>query len=170
MTRARFVLGSPALRARFDEVRRAVIQAPREHAALRAQILAMRERMRQAHPIASGCFDLKHSPGGMIDIEFATQYLVLAHSGQHPELVRNAGNIALLQIAQEQGLLPAPMGQAAADAYRTMRRSQHIARLNEEHGQLPLPQAQAMQQAGLALWQHLFGADEQAQAQATRLH
>ncbi|RRD67976.1 bifunctional [glutamate--ammonia ligase]-adenylyl-L-tyrosine phosphorylase/[glutamate--ammonia-ligase] adenylyltransferase [Comamonadaceae bacterium OH2310_COT-174] len=170
MTRARFVLGSPALRARFDEVRRAVIQAPREHAALRAQILAMREKMRQAHPIASDCFDLKHSPGGMIDIEFATQYLVLAHSGQHPELVRNAGNIALLQIAQEQGLLPAPMGQAAADAYRTMRRSQHIARLNEEHGHMPLPQAQAMQQAGLALWQHLFGADEQAQAQATRLH
>ena len=49
-------------------------------------------------------FDLKHDPGGMVDIEFAVQYLVLAHAHAHPELTRNAGNIALLQIAADVGL------------------------------------------------------------------
>ncbi|RMX05647.1 bifunctional [glutamate--ammonia ligase]-adenylyl-L-tyrosine phosphorylase/[glutamate--ammonia-ligase] adenylyltransferase [Corticibacter populi] len=159
MTRARFVLGSDHLRERFDEVRSAVIQAPRDRAALRQEIRAMRERMRAAHPGHAGQFDVKHSPGGMIDIEFATQYLVLAHSAEHPELVRNAGNIALLQIAEQQGLLPAPVGHSAADAYRALRRIQHIARLNEQPARIPLQEAEPHQLAGLALWQAVFGSD-----------
>ncbi|THU03774.1 bifunctional [glutamate--ammonia ligase]-adenylyl-L-tyrosine phosphorylase/[glutamate--ammonia-ligase] adenylyltransferase [Lampropedia puyangensis] len=152
MTRARFVLGSDHLRQEFDKVRQAVIQAPRDHEALRQEILSMRERMRQAHAVPAGRFDLKHSPGGMIDIEFATQYLVLAFSGQHPALVRNAGNIALLHLAQELHLLPAGIGDAAADAYREMRRLQHVVRLNEGNGQIPLEDAAALKEAGVALW------------------
>jgi glutamine synthetase adenylyltransferase len=53
----------------------------------------------------------------MVDAEFAVQYLVLAHSASHPELVGNVGNIALLQRAEQVGLLPAGVGHAAADAY-----------------------------------------------------
>ncbi|GAO25546.1 adenylyltransferase [Alicycliphilus sp. B1] len=75
MTRARFVLGSEHLRARFDAVREAVITAPRDRAALRTEIIAMRERMRAAHPVPAGLFDVKHSEGGMVDAEFAVQYL-----------------------------------------------------------------------------------------------
>lgn len=155
MTRARFVMGSEHLRAEFDKVREAVIQAPRDKAALRQEIWTMRARMRQAHAVAPDRFDLKHSPGGMIDIEFATQFLVLAYSGAHPELLRNAGNIALLRIAQKLQLLPDGVGIAAADAYREMRRLQHIARLNEDNGQIALAQAGAMKEAGLALWEAL---------------
>lgn len=152
MTRARFVMGTEHLREQFDKVREAVIQAPRDKAALRDEIVSMREKMRHANPVSAHFFDLKHSPGGMIDIEFATQFLVLAYSGTHPELLRNAGNIALLGIAQALQLVPEGVGTAAADAYREMRRLQHIARLNENNGQIPLEQATELKEAGLQLW------------------
>lgn len=142
MTRARCVLGSPALRERFDEVRRAVITTPRDTDALRQEIAAMRAKVRSAHPprrsqgarsvLEGEQFDVKHASGGMVDAEFAVQYLVLAESGRHPELVDNVGNIALLQRAEQAGLLPPGVGQHAADAYRELRRVQHKARLNEE--------------------------------------
>ena len=137
MTRARFVLGAPHLVARFEAVREAVICAARDQAALRQEIKAMRERVRGAHPDRPGLFDVKHSIGGMVDAEFAVQYLVLAHAHAHPQLRDNAGNIALLHRAEAVGLLPAGIGQAAADAYRSLRRAQHQARLNEAPTQAP---------------------------------
>ncbi|WP_404300882.1 bifunctional [glutamate--ammonia ligase]-adenylyl-L-tyrosine phosphorylase/[glutamate--ammonia-ligase] adenylyltransferase [Alicycliphilus denitrificans] len=157
MTRARFVLGSEQLRARFDAVRQAVISAPRDAAALRSEITAMRQRMRAANPVPAGQFEVKHSPGGMLDVEFAVQYLVLAHSGAHPELRDNKGNIALLQRAEAAGLLPAGVGHAAADAYRTLRQVQHRARLNEEPTRVPPETLAAEQGAVLALWRAVFG-------------
>lgn len=156
ITRARFVLGEPSLAERFAQVRQAVIQAPRDRAALRTEIIAMRERMRQAHPEPGDLFDLKHSRGGMIDIEFATQYLVLAHAIDHAELAANTGNIALLRLAEALKLLPAGIGTQAADAYREMRRRQHTARLNEQPARLEPEEAAPLRQAGLALWQAVF--------------
>ena len=157
MTRARFVLGLEALRPRFEAVREAVITAPRDVAALQREIVAMRDKVRAAHPVKAGRFDLKHSPGGMVDAEFAVQFLVLAQAAQHPELVPNVGNIALLQRAEAAGLLPAGVGQAAASAYRELRRWQHHARLNEEPTQVPLERLAAERDAILALWRHVFG-------------
>jgi len=157
MTRARFVLGSEELRQRFDQVREAVITAPRDTEALRTEIVTMRERVRGAHPVKPGYFDVKHSAGGMVDAEFAVQYLVLSQSAQHPELRDNVGNIALLQRAEAAGLLPASVGQAAADAYRELRRIQHRARLNEAPTQVELPELQAERDAVLALWGAVFG-------------
>ncbi len=145
-----------ALTARFDAVRHAVITAPRDHAALRSEIIAMRDKMRAAHPVRGGLFDLKHSPGGMVDAEFATQYLVLAHTARHPQLAPNLGNIALLQRAEAAGLLPAGVGQAAADAYRALRRRQHLARLDEQPTQLPPETLDGEPEAILALWQAVF--------------
>ena len=156
MTRARFVLGEEALRQSFDAVRQAVISAPRDVQALRGEIIAMREKVRSAHPVKAGMFDVKHSPGAMVDAEFAVQFLVLSQSLAHPELVPNLGNIALLQRAEGAGLLPAGVGQAAAHAYRELRRVQHKARLNEEPTQVALPALQAERDAVLALWAAVF--------------
>ncbi|MBM3386069.1 MAG: bifunctional [glutamate--ammonia ligase]-adenylyl-L-tyrosine phosphorylase/[glutamate--ammonia-ligase] adenylyltransferase [Betaproteobacteria bacterium] len=152
MTRARFVMGIERLQARFDAVRCAVIGAPRDPASLKTEIVLMREKVRQAHPVPEGSFDLKHSAGGMVDVEFVVQYLVLTHSARHPSLADNVGNIALLQRAETLRLLPAGQGQAAADAYREMRRLQHRLRLDEQPTQLPMAQLQGAQQAVLALW------------------
>ena len=106
-------------------------------------------------------FWAKYRAGGMTDAEFALQYLILAHSGQHPELLANAGNIALLQRAEEAGLLPAGVGRNAANAYRELRRLQHRARLDEQSTALD-EAAQAaqgtapLQAAVRALWQAVF--------------
>ncbi len=152
MTRARFVMGLPSLAPRFDAVRHAVIRSPRDAASLKTEIVSMRERVRLGHPVKADHFDVKHSPGGMVDVEFAMQYLVLLHAAAHPELTDNVGNIALLQRAEKAGLLPAGVGQAAANAYREMRRLQHRARLNEEPTQVDPAALNAERDAVLAVW------------------
>ena len=156
MTRARFVMGDPNMRKRFDEVRWAVISAPRDAVSLKNEIVGMRQKVLAAHPVKAGLFDVKHSPGGMVDAEFAVQYVVLMHANSHPELLDNVGNIALLQRAEAVGLLPNGVGQNAASAYRTLRRVQHKARLNEEPTQVIQASLDAEKEAILALWQAVF--------------
>ncbi|MES2414280.1 MAG: bifunctional [glutamate--ammonia ligase]-adenylyl-L-tyrosine phosphorylase/[glutamate--ammonia-ligase] adenylyltransferase [Pseudomonadota bacterium] len=156
MTRARFVLGSDALRERFEQVREGVITARRDAALLRSEIVTMRDKVRGAHPVKGHMFDVKHSVGGMVDAEFAVQFLVLSQSADHPELVPNVGNIALLQRAETAGLLPADTGQRAADAYRELRRVQHRARLNEEPTQVTPDSVHNEQPAIQQLWQAVF--------------
>jgi [glutamine synthetase] adenylyltransferase / [glutamine synthetase]-adenylyl-L-tyrosine phosphorylase len=158
ITRARFVVGAAELAPSFDAVREAVITAPRAAPALAQEIRAMREKMRAAHPVAAGLFDLKHSAGGMIDVEFIVQYLVLAQSATQPLLRGNLGNITLLRHAEQAGLLPAGMGEAAATAYRTMRQWQHRARLDEASTQVDPAPLQAHITAVQALWAHTLGA------------
>jgi glutamate-ammonia-ligase adenylyltransferase len=157
MTRARCVLGSPDLRLRFDAVREAVISTEREEKGLREEIGSMRAKVSSAHPVKTAQFDVKHSPGGMVDIEFVVQFLVLSQGNRHPELRANVGNIALLQRAQQCGLLPGDVGDTAAQAYRVLRQIQHRARLNEEPTQVDVAQAASEQAAGLALWAAVFG-------------
>ncbi len=150
---------SPApISARFEAVRQAVISASRDQAALAQEIITMREKVRAAHPVRGERFDVKHSQGGMVDVEFVVQFLVLAHSGRHAELCDNVGNIALLKRAEDAGLLPAGVGQEAADAYRELRAIQHRARLNEEPTHMDGAAAQALAAAVKALWQHALGA------------
>ncbi|GKT22950.1 bifunctional [glutamate--ammonia ligase]-adenylyl-L-tyrosine phosphorylase/[glutamate--ammonia-ligase] adenylyltransferase [Acidovorax sp. SUPP3334] len=180
MTRARFLLGTEDLappgalppvpegdaqsltgsgrhlRARFDAVREAVITAPRDPAALREEIVTMRNRVRAAHPVPAGQFDVKHSVGGMVDVEFAIQYLVLSQSATHPSLRENRGNITLLQRAEAAGFLPDGVGAAAATAYRTLRQVQHRARLNEQPTRVDPATLQAERDAVLALWRAVF--------------
>lgn len=156
MTRARFVAGYEPLRTKFDAVRQNVISAPRELTALKLEITAMREKVSAAHAVKPGYFDVKHSPGGMLDAEFAVQYLVLAHSAKHPELQANIGNIALMHTAEAVGLLPKGVGHDAAEAYRQLRHVQHLARLDETSTQLPESALLVEQQAMKTLWRHAF--------------
>ena len=119
----------------------------------------MRERLREAHACPADQFDIKHSRGGMIDVEFAVQYLVLTHSHAHPALLDNVGNIALLQRAEDAGLLPPGVGHAAGQAYRELRRIQHRARLDDASTKLrneALATASPHREAVLALWKAVF--------------
>ncbi|MEK8085777.1 bifunctional [glutamate--ammonia ligase]-adenylyl-L-tyrosine phosphorylase/[glutamate--ammonia-ligase] adenylyltransferase [Aquabacterium sp. A3] len=159
LTRARWCAGEPALAARFESTRRAVLSTPRDAAALRDEVVTMRERLREAHPCPADQFDVKHCSGGMIDIEFTVQYLVLAHSHAHPELMDNVGNIALLLRAEQAGLLPSGVGAAAGQAYRELRRIQHRARLNEAPTRLSGDKLTPLiphRQAVLQLWHTVF--------------
>ena len=131
LTRARFCAGDTAIGERFEAIRERVLRKDRaaQEPELKAEVLKMRKKMRDAYPNRSALFDLKHDAGGMIDIEFIVQYLVLRHAAQYAQLTINVGNIALLRIAGELELIDAPRGLAVGDAYRAMRRLQHQLRL-----------------------------------------
>src|SRR5690606_22059279 len=129
LTRARYCAGDASLGERFEAIRRDILLREREADTLRAAVHEMREKIRAGHPNHSGDFDLKHDDGGMVDIEFITQYLVLLHAREHPALLDNLGNIALLGLAARAGLIPSELAEKVADAYRVLRRRQHALRL-----------------------------------------
>jgi glutamate-ammonia-ligase adenylyltransferase len=157
ITRARFCAGDAELGERFEATRRAVIESERDAEALRQEISSMRQKVRDAHPQRDGRIDPKQCAGGLMDIEFAVQYLVLAHGRTHPGLQDNLGNIALLKRAEDAGLLDTGIGTAAADAYRELRRAQHRARLDEQSTLFPEETLAPERAAGRALWRAVFG-------------
>ena len=132
LTRARFCAGDRAIGRKFEAIRVEVLRQPRDLAKLRDEVIAMRQRMVDAHPVRAGVFDLKHSRGGLIDVEFIVQYLVLGYAHTHADLTGNLGNIALLPMAAELGLIPPDAAAAVADTYREYRRLQHALRLNNQ--------------------------------------
>jgi glutamate-ammonia-ligase adenylyltransferase len=118
----------------------------------------MRERMHEAHPNRSGLFDVKHERGGMIDIEFVVQYLVLAHAHRHPDLTGNLGNIALLGVAAGHGLIGQKLARECQEAYREFRRQQHALRLNgAQYARVPPERVAAHARAVRALWAEVLG-------------
>jgi len=156
LTRARFCCGDAALGARFEALRNEVLARPRDLAQLRAEVRAMRQKMHDGHPSRSAQFDLKHDAGGMVDIEFIVQMLVLAWAHDHPRLLGNLGNIALLHIAAEEGLIDPARADACADAYRHYRKLQHRLRLNgAEYARVEPAEVGAESAAVQALWRRV---------------
>ena len=159
LTRARFCAGDAGAGAAFEAIRERILRRSREPAPLGKAILEMREKLHAAHPNRSGLFDLKHDRGGMIDIEFAVQYLVLAHAHRFASLTQNLGNIALLRMAAGHGLVDAALAERCRDAYREFRRLQHALRLNgAQYARVPPAQVAAQAGAVRELWVAVFGA------------
>jgi len=157
LTRARFSCGDRKVGARFDAIRETILRAPRDLEKLRTEVLAMRQKMHDGHPNHSGLFDIKHDAGGLVDVEFSVQYLVLAHSSRHPAMTANIGNIALLKRAGELDLIAPDTSSAAADAYRALRKRQHQIKLQGgEHARLPLHDMETEIAAVRNLWQAVF--------------
>lgn len=129
LTRARFCAGDAEIGARFEAIRESVLRQTRDPVELKKEVLEMRKKLHDAHPNRSELFDLKHDTGGMIDIEFMVQFLVLRDAAQHPRLTGDIGNIALLKLCGELGLIDTVLSGTVADAYRTFRKLQHNIRL-----------------------------------------
>ena len=160
LTRARFCAGDAALGARFEALRDELLARPRDLVRLRDDVLTMRQKMLDGHPNRGELFDLKHDRGGMVDIEFGVQYLVLAHAHAQPRLLGNLGNIALLRIAAELGLIDAGLAARVGDAYREFRRLQHRLRLNGAEVARVAPEDVADRVADVrGLWREIFGVD-----------
>ena len=162
LTRARFSAGCKVVGTFFDDVRFEVLSQKRDIDQLRLEILEMRRKVHAGHPNPSADFDLKHDAGGMVDIEFIVQFLVLAFSNTHPQLIGNLGNIALLRIAGEAGLIQPQTAQEVGDAYRLLRARQHRLRLDgAEKTRVDLglePELVRAREVVLGLWQEIFHA------------
>ena len=157
LTRARFCAGDHSLAERFNALREKVLRIERDAATVKKEIVSMRQKIHDAHPNRSGLFDLKHDAGGMIDIEFIVQYLVLQYASTTPALTNNVGNIALLLMAAEHNLISSNLAHAVADAYRLFRKKQHQIRLRGEDKARTNPEISlAQSEAVIQLWKCVF--------------
>jgi glutamate-ammonia-ligase adenylyltransferase len=157
LTRARYCAGDQDVGAAFEAIRVDLLRRSRDLAALKNDIAAMREKMHAAHPNASGLFDVKHDRGGMIDVEFVVQLLVLGYAHRYPDLTRNLGNIALLGMAAGYGLIEPLLAERCRSAYREFRRIQHRLRLNgAAFARVPHERVEPHVEAVRALWASVF--------------
>ncbi|UTH73297.1 bifunctional [glutamate--ammonia ligase]-adenylyl-L-tyrosine phosphorylase/[glutamate--ammonia-ligase] adenylyltransferase [Chromobacterium sp. IIBBL 290-4] len=154
LTRARFVAGDTAIGEQFETERHAILTLARDAAKLRDEVQAMRQRMLETHPARDE--DVKNARGGIIDIEFIVQYLILAHAASLPSMTGNTGNIALLAVAADAGLIDRQLAEEARASYRLFRRLQHAARLNDKQS-VEVDQALSdAYRSGRLLWQQVF--------------
>lgn len=126
LLRARAVAGDAQLCGEFEVMRRRLLCQPREPAQLQARVREMRQRMRE-HLSRSDPdhFDIKQDAGGLADIEFMVQYLVLAAAANHPQLVDYTDNIRQLEGLANAGLVPLQVSALLIDSYREYRQQVH---------------------------------------------
>lgn len=166
LTRARWCAGDASLALPFDAIRHEVLSAPRNEPAtrqkLRTEILEMRDKMRAEKKdrtdTESPALDLKHTRGGIVDVEFIVQYLILAYSHEHAEFLGNLGNFALLMRSGALGILDEDIAAKVAKAYLAYRERQHRARNNNQlKTWVGLDEFVEERRAVVAAWGALFG-------------
>ena len=157
LTRARGVAGDTALIARFDTIRQEILTRPRPLAALKTDIIAMREKMFATHPPLDS--NVKYARGGVVDVEFIVQYLILAHARQYPQLLQNYGNIALLSMAADAALISETLAESSRTAYRHYRKQQHNTKLRDAVHAEADSELRAHYHTVKALWLAVFDAE-----------
>ena len=157
ITRAGFSAGDEQIGKAFEQIRVDVLTQKRDVNALKQEVVEMRQKMRAGHVIPADLFDLKQSLGGIIDVEFMVQYLVLAHAHHHPELTENIGNIALLGKLAGLGVIEKSQADNVANAYREFRKKQHALRLQgHSKAQVPMAEVAKLVEPVRALWMQLM--------------
>ena len=153
LVRARAIYGTTALCQRFAQIRQQIIGVSRQPQKLREDVVQMRHKLRQHHGATAD--DPKHSAGGIIDLEFISQYLVLAHGAVYPALYQYTDNIRILDAAAQAGLLAANEVLQLQQAYQLLRGAGHRQTL----APATLPAADELLQAKAVVeqvWQRLF--------------
>lgn len=157
LTRARFCAGDTRIGMAFEAERNRILQLERPVTELLEEVLAMREKMHEGHPNTTAQFDIKHDRGGMVDIEFIVQTLILRFAHDYPELTGNLGNIALLRLAGALRLIDEALAERVGNAYREYRRRQHAERLCGAQSARVSPAELTNERAAVAaLWETVF--------------
>jgi glutamate-ammonia-ligase adenylyltransferase len=126
LLRARPVAGSEKVAREFERIRRDTLLGRVKQDSLRQDVISMRQRMRKELDRSDAeTFDLKNGVGGIGDIEFLVQYLVLSRANAHPEVIVFTDNIRQLDALVETGCLDGGVGARLQDCYRTYRLRQH---------------------------------------------
>jgi glutamate-ammonia-ligase adenylyltransferase len=136
--RARPVAGDQSLQLRLAELRKSVLIQARDRDRLLQDVVAMREKMRTHLGGADreSDFDLKHGRGGIVDIEFMVQYLILAHADAYPKLADYTDNIRQLEALATVGCITTADSEALKTAYVRYRALNHEAILAGHHGRV----------------------------------
>jgi glutamate-ammonia-ligase adenylyltransferase len=157
LIKARAVSGEALITARFDAIRAQTLARRRDGARLRADVIEMRERMRRERSRAeAGVFDLKQDPGGMVDIEFLVQYLVLRLAQRHPELVQWTDNVRLIQTLIGAAVLNEVTAHVLKHAYLIYRAAAHQLSLQAKPATVPAEKFDRLQQRIRQIWKAVF--------------
>lgn len=153
LVRARVMAGDEAIASKFADIRAAILGRQRDSKALRQEVITMRQKMRTALDKAKpGEFDLKHSPGGIVDIEFMAQFGILAWAHAHPALLRYTDNIRQLHGLASAGVMSAADAETLSETYRSYRNRLHRLKLQEQSALVPEADVVASQQIVRRLW------------------
>jgi glutamate-ammonia-ligase adenylyltransferase len=157
LVRARIVFGEAALSQRFDDIRRGILCLPREADKLKIDVREMREKMR-AHlgNKHKGRWDLKADRGGITDIEFITQYLVLRYAASEPKLTRWSDNVRILELMANNDRMSSEEAKALTQAYVTLRDALHHLALQELPGHVSPDAFSAEKSVVNNSWLHWF--------------
>ena len=154
LVRARVVYGDPQLTSQFDTVRRDIMTLPRDGKTLQTEVRDMREKMR-AHlgNKHRDRFDIKADEGGITDIEFITQYLVLRYAHDKPKLTRWSDNVRILELLAQNDIMDEQEAMALTRAYTTLRDELHHLALQEQPGHVAQTCFEAERTLVRASWQ-----------------
>jgi glutamate-ammonia-ligase adenylyltransferase len=158
LLRTRAISGDDILSRWFAQTREEILTRPRDPGQLRTDIVDMRARLRKEllKPHA-GEFDLKQGPGGIVDIEFLVQYLVLLKANQHPQLVRWSDNVRQLQALAEHGILDENTAYFLRHAYLVYRATMHRLSLREHAARVPNDRFKDLSEQVIAIWKQYMG-------------
>ncbi|GIU37060.1 glutamate-ammonia-ligase adenylyltransferase [Shewanella colwelliana] len=158
LVRARFLFGDNALASRFSILRAEVLGSHRDRVQLAKDVREMRIKMREhLLKVDPSNFDLKQSAGGIADIEFIAQYLVLANTEQHPELSIWSDNVRIFEVLSELELLPYLSAQYLTQAYCFLRDESHRLTLQQNVGQLPVAFVAEHAQRVVTIYEQILG-------------
>lgn len=161
LVRARSIAGEPRLRELFELLRCKILTMPREATAVRAEVLKMRQKMKDhlgssTEQKKEGIFHLKQDAGGIVDIEFMAQYAVLAWSGSNPDLAHYSDNVRILEDAAKVNCLSSSDATALIQAYLRERAESHRLALANQSMQVSAVQWYATREVVCKLWQRLI--------------
>jgi len=162
LVRARGVAGNELLLKKFLEIRTKILSEARQQESVMEDVVTMRIRMRNElsnkSPSAMDklAFEIKQGKGGIVDIEFLVQYLVLVHSHQYPALLTYTDNFRILEAAQECQLLDQSEMQILINAYLDLRSTSHQIALQQEGRLLSAKNLQSFQSSVSTIWDKLF--------------
>lgn len=133
LVRARVVYSDEQLSTRFDQVRQAILGTSRDSSSLQVDVVKMRKKMRDHLDKSKGdLLDVKQSEGGLADIEFIAQYLVLAHSQSHPQLCQFSDNVRIFGKLAQVSIITETEAEQLTTAYCGLRDLGHALVLQNE--------------------------------------
>ncbi len=157
IVRARPVCGDSVLAERFQQIRKEVLARYRDKEKLRDEVINMRERMRKEHlKPEKGVFDLKQDIGGIVDIEFVVQYLVLLKSSENIELTKWTDNVRILQSLAETKIIDDYTAHFLKEAYLTYRLTAHRLSLQEKPAKVEASRFADLREQVIKIWDTLI--------------
>ncbi len=152
LVRARAIVGDPDLVAKFDEIRFKILTQPRERDRLRQEVKAMRDKMKAN----AKQLDIKQGDGGLIDIEFISQYGVLAFSSTHPLLHKWTDNIRILEALSIEKCFSDVELKPLESAYRALRSALHRNSLADVDDKMVIEDFPTITAQVQAIWDEIF--------------